>query len=356
MVGRLVSHKQPNGGAMQKTLKLTLLSLSLLLAHGIDRALAQANFYEGKTIRVIVGLAPGGGYDVYARTIARHMGKHIPGHPTFVVENMTGAGSIIAANHLFKIAKPDGLTIGHYLGGIALQQLLGKPGIEFDAQKFKYLGVPAQDNFIIGVHKSTGITDVNAWIASKQNVKFGGVGPGSGSDDIPKVLAATINLPAQVVSGYKGTSETRLAFNNGEVQATSNSWESTKSTWRNELDSGTLRVVLLATLKGHPELPKTPIAYNMAKTDEARKLMATVLRANSPTVRPFVAPPATPNDRVEILRKAFADTMKDPEFLAETKKARLDIDAADGAEQEQNVREMFKLEPALVNKLKDILK
>ena len=323
---------------------------------GVVPATAQTDFYQGKTVRIIVGLAPGGGYDVYARTIARHMGKHIPGHPSLVVDNMTGAGSIISANYLYKIAKPDGLTIGHYLGGIALQQLLGKSGIEFDALKFRYIGVPAQDNFIIGVHKSTGITDVNAWIASKQIVKFGGVGAGSGADDIPKVLAATINLPAQVVSGYKGTAETRLAFNNGEIHATSNSWESTKSTWRNELDSGNLRVVLQANFRSHPELTHIPVSYNMAKNDEAKILMATVLRANSPTVRPFVAPPATPADRVQILRKAFSDTMKDPEFLAETKKARLDVEAADGAELEQNVREIFKLEPALINKLKEILK
>jgi tripartite-type tricarboxylate transporter receptor subunit TctC len=242
------------------------------------------------------------------------------------------------------------------LGGIALQQLLGKSGIEFDALKFKYIGVPAQDNFIIGVHKSTGITDVNAWIASKQMIKFGGVGAGSGADDIPKILAATINLPAQVVSGYKGTAETRLAFNNGEVQATSNSWESTKSTWRNELDSGNLRVVLQANFKAHSDLPNVPVSYNMAKTEEAKKLMATVLRANSPTVRPFVAPPATPSDRVQILRKAYSDTMKDAEFLGEAKKARLDVEPADGAELEQNVREMFKLEPALINKLKEVLK
>lgn len=332
------------------------LALTLFAPLAASRTFAQNHFYEGKTIRIVVGLAPGGGYDVYARTIARHMGKHIPGHPTLVVENMTGAGSIIAANYLYRLAKPDGLTIGHYLGGIALQQLLGKPGIEFDALKFQYIGVPAQDNFIIGVHKSTGITDVHAWIASKQVVKFGGVGAGSGADDIPKVLAATINLPLQVVSGYKGTAETRLAFNNGEVQATSNSWESTKSTWRNELDSGNLRVVLQANLKSHPELTHVPVSYSLAKTEEAKKLMATVLRANSPTVRPFVAPPGTPSDRVRILRKAFADTMKDPDFLAETKKARLDIEPADGAELEQNVREIFKLEPALIGKLKEILK
>src|SRR5574341_467994 len=231
---------------MRVFVKPIALALVFVLAGETCLVFAQTNYYQGKTVRIVVGLAAGGGYDLYARTLARHLGKHIPGNPAVVVENMTGAGSIIAANYLYKVAKPDGLTIGHYLGGIALQQLLGKSGIEFDALKFKYIGVPAQDNFIIGVHKSTGITDVNSWIASKQIVKFGGVGAGSGADDIPKILAATINLPAHVVSGYKGTAETRLAFNNGEIQATSNSWESTKSTWRNELDSGNLRVVLPA--------------------------------------------------------------------------------------------------------------
>jgi tripartite-type tricarboxylate transporter receptor subunit TctC len=336
--------------------RIGLIILFLALAAGNTAAMAQTNFYEGKTVRVIVGLAAGGGYDLYARTLARHLGKHVPGNPAVVVENMTGAGSIIAANYLYKIAKPDGLTIGHYLGGIALQQLLGKPGIEFDARRFRYIGVPAQDNFIIGVHQSTGITDVHAWIASKQMVKFGGIGPGAGSDDIPKILAATINLPAQVVSGYKGTADTRLAFNNGEVQATSNAWESTKSTWKNELNSGMLKVVLQANLKTHPELKNIPVSYEMAKTAEAKALMATVLRANSPTVRPFMAPPGTPEERVRILRKAFMATMTDPELLAETKKANLDINPLDGADLEQNVREIFKLEPALIARLKEILK
>lgn len=335
---------------------IRLVVFFLMLAVWKTAALAQANFYEGKTVRIIVGLAAGGGYDLYARTLARHLGRHIPGNPAVVVENMTGAGSIIAANYLFKIAKPDGLTIGHYLGGIALQQLLGKSGIEFDARRFKYIGVPAQDNFIIGVHKSTGITDVHAWIASKQMVKFGGIGPGAGSDDIPKILAATIDLPAQVVSGYKGTADTRLAFNNGEVQATSNAWESTKSTWKNELNSGMLKVVLQANLKSHPELKNIPVSYEMAKTDEARTLMATVLRANSPTVRPFMAPPGTPEERAQILRKAFTATMSDPELVAEAKKANLDINPLDGAELEQHIKEIFKLDAAQIAKLKEILK
>jgi len=338
-----------------KSKAFNLLALGTLFL-AANQAIAQDGFYKNKTVRIIVGLAAGGGYDLYARTLARHLGKHIPGNPAVVVENMTGAGSIIAANYLFKVARPDGLTIGHYLGGIALQQLLGKSGIEFDALKFKYIGVPAQDNFIIGVHKATGISDVHSWIASKQVVKFGGVGAGSGADDIPKILAATINLPAHVVSGYKGTADTRLAFNNGEIHATSNSWESTKSTWRNELDSGMLRIVLHANFKAHPDLPNIPVAYNMVKSDEAKKLLATVLRANSPTVRPFMMPPGTPDDRVRILRKAFMDTWKDPDLLAEAKKANLDINADDGASLENNVKEMFKLDAAQIARLKEILK
>src|SRR5919109_2568977 len=151
---------------------LSTISLLFLLIHlQAAPALAQEPFYKGKTIRIIVGASAGGGYDTYSRTIARHMGKHIPGNPVFVVENMPGAGFLISANYMYKVAKPDGLTIGHFIGGLFLQQLLGKPEIEFDSLKFGYIGVPAQDHFILGVAKSTGITDAEKWIASKQLVK-----------------------------------------------------------------------------------------------------------------------------------------------------------------------------------------
>ena len=333
-----------------------ILSAVWLLALYGNGAWGQSNFYEGKTIRMIVGFTPGGGYDAYTRTIGRHLGKHIQGNPTIMVENMPGAGSMISANYTFKAARPDGLTIGHFIGGLFLQQLLGKPGIEFDAAKFQFVGVPAQDNFVIGVAKSTGINDVESWLASKQVVKFGGVASGSGSDDFPNILRATLGLPLQLVSGYKGTADVRLAFNSGEVAGLSNSWESTKSTWRKELDSGDLKLVLQATLKPHPEFPKLPMALNYAKSDEAKRLISTVARVHGPTVRPYVLPPNTPKDRVEIVRKAFMDTMKDPDFLAEAKKANLDINPDDGATLESNVKEILKLEPALVAKLKEFLK
>ena len=312
---------------------------------------AQEPYYRDKTIRLIVGLAPGGGYDLYSRVIARHIGKHISGNPTIVVENMTGAGSVIAGNYMYKAAKPDGLTIGHILGGLFLQQLLGNPAIEFDGRKFEYIGVPAQDHFLIGLSKATGITSFENWMASKKPVKLGGVAPGGATDDLPKVLEATLGLPIKVVTGYKGTGPVRLALDSGEVDGVCNAWESFKSTWRKQLESGDVVIILQATVKAHPDLPNIPVAFDFLKTEEARKLFQVVTRVHGPSVRPFFLPPGTPKERVKILRKAYMDTMKDAEFLADAKKAKLDLNPDDGAGLEQNVKEIFDLEPALVAKL-----
>jgi tripartite-type tricarboxylate transporter receptor subunit TctC len=337
---------------------IRLLAIGVLLGFTIWGASADAQepFYQGKTIRLIVGLAPGGGYDLYSRVIARQMGKHIPGNPTIVVENMTGAGSVIAANYMYKAAKPDGLTIGHILGGLFLQQLLGNPAIEFDGRKFEYIGVPAQDHFLIGLSKMTGITSFDGWMASKKSVKLGGVAPGGATDDVPKMLEATLGLPIKVVTGYKGTGPVRLAFDAGEVDGVCNAWESFKSTWRKQLESGDVVIILQATLKAHPELPNIPVAFDFLKTEEARKLFQIVTKVHGPSTRPFFLPPGTPKERVQILRNAFMATMKDPDFLADAKKAKLDLDPDDGAGLERNVKEIFDLEPALVAKLKEILK
>jgi len=138
--------------------QIMILSLvALCLSASSGSVSAQSPFYPGKTVRIIVGGSAGGGYDTYTRAISRHLGKHVPGNPTFVVENMTGAGSLIAANHVYKVARPDGLTIGHFIGGLILQHVLGKPGIEFDARKFEYLGVPAQDTTTVGIAKASGV-------------------------------------------------------------------------------------------------------------------------------------------------------------------------------------------------------
>ena len=336
---------------------VNFLAVSFLLQHiYFTPARAQEPFYKGKTVRIIVGASAGGGYDTYSRTIARHIGKHVPGNPTFVVDNMPGAGFLIAANHIYKVAKPDGLTIGHFIGGLFLQQLLGKPGVEFEGVKFGFIGVPTQDNYVIGISKKTGITSIDQWLSTKTVIKLGGVGPGSATDDIPKVFMATIGLPAQLVSGFKGTADVRLAYNSGEVQGVCNAWESFRATWPNELQSGDLTIVLNTTAKPLPELPNVPLSINYAKTDEARKLVQALVHSVGPAARPYVVPPGTPKDRIATLQKAFMETMKDPEFLADAKKAKLDINPLDGQELEQNVREMFKLDPALLPKAKEILK
>jgi tripartite-type tricarboxylate transporter receptor subunit TctC len=269
---------------------------------------------------------------------------------------MPGAGFLISANHMYKIAKPDGLTIGHFIGGLFLQQLLEKPGIEFDARRFEYVGVPAQDNYALGISKTTGLTSMDQWLSSKTAIKLGGVGVGSATDDIPKVLAATIGLPMQLVSGFKGTADVRLAFNSGEVQGVCNAWESFKATWRNELDTGSVLVVLQNTAKRHPDLPNVPLAIEYAKTDEAKRLINSLVHSVGPTARPYVLPPKTPKDRVMALRNAFIKTMKDADFLAEAAKAKLDINPLDGAELERNVHAVFNLDKALVPKAKEILK
>lgn len=341
---------------MLKTLKLLIAAIIATGGVASEAGASTHDFFAGKSIRMIVGLAAGGGYDTYTRVIGRHLGKHIPGNPAVIVENMTGAGSVIAANYVYKAVKPDGLVIGHYLGGLVLQQLMGNPGIEFDARKFEYLGAPAQDHFVIAVSKGTGITDVKKWLESKQVVKFGGVAPGGGNDDIPKILQATIGLPVRVVSGYKGSSAVRLAFNSGEVDAAAMSWESLKVTWKKEVDSGEAVLVLQAAMKSHSELKKLPVAADFLKDEQARRLFETVLRVHGPSVRPYVVSPGTPPERLQILRKAFSATLKDPEFLADTAKARLDIDPLSGEDLAQTVNEIFKIDAPLIDKLRVILK
>ena len=316
---------------------------------------AQEPFYQGKTIRMIVGLSAGGGYDTYTRVMARHLGKHIPGNPAVVVENMVGAGSLIAANHMYKVAKPDGLTIGHFIGGLFLQQLIGKPGIEFDGRKFEYLGAPAQDHQMVAIAKRTGINSVEQWIASRTIVKFGGVGAGSATDDITKVVKETLQLPIQLVSGYKGTAEVRLAFDSGEIDGLSNSWESFKSTWPKELEAGDIKMILQAVAKPHPELPNVRMVMDYAKTDFDRKVIKTGVHDYNPTARPYVFPPGTPKERLQILRKAFTDTMKDPEFIADAQKAKLDLSPLSGDELEKIVASFYRTEPAVVARLKEIL-
>lgn len=312
--------------------------------------------FEAKTIRIVVGFSAGGGFDAYSRAIARHMGKHIPGNPAIVVENMTGAGSIVAANHLYRIAKPDGLTIGNFHGFQILNQVLGGSGIEFDARKFEWLGVPVQDTGACALTRASGIANVDQWKAAKQPVKLGGVGPGDASYGMARVLKEVLGLPVQPIPGYKGTAEIRLAAESGELAGGCWQWESIKVIWRKALESGDANLVLQLVPKPHPEIPKVPLAASLAKTDEARTLLQAAVHDPNSITRPYSLPPGTPKDRVQILQKAFLDTMNDPEFLADAKKSQLDIQPVTGEEVEKTVARFFRLDAVLVAKLREILK
>lgn len=311
-------------------------------------------FYDGKTIRVIVGLAAGGGYDTYARLVARHLGKHVPGKPGVIVENMTGAGGLVAANHLYKVAKPDGLTMGHFNGSHMMGQVLGAPGIEFDARKFEFLGAVVKEDVVCGLTKASGITSVEKWMAARTPVKLGGVATGSPVDNSEKILKAALGLPLQIVSGYKGTAEIRLAADSGELAGACWAWESMRATWRAGLDAGQVVVILQLTDKGFPDLPGVPLAISLAKTDEARQLIQMAHYAGA-YARPFYLPPGTPKERVRILRTAFEETLKDKTFLAEAEKIKLTIDPVNADELTRMVTGLFTLDPVLLARLKDVL-
>ncbi len=339
---------------MLKQYVASLLAVACLCGARMGHAASTDNFYQGKTVRLIVAFSPGGGYDAYSRTIARHLGKHIPGNPTIVVENMTGAGGIIHANFMYQ-AKPDGLIIGNNAGGLILQQIMGARGIEFDGKKFEFLGAPGSDHHVCTLSRASGISSVERWFAAKEPVKFGGVGPGGGASDNARVLHAALGLPIRVIDGYKGTSDIRLAVESGELAGACFAWESFKTTWRKGLESGELNVVVQAMAKKHPDLPNVPLANDYVKTEEGRRLLKHGIQDTAMITRPYFLSPGTPKPRVELLRRAFADTLKNPEFLAEAKKASLDIQHVSGEDTDAVVQGLFKIEPEFIARMKQVL-
>jgi tripartite-type tricarboxylate transporter receptor subunit TctC len=335
--------------------RLLVLLAAVIVLGGADAASPQAPpFFEGKTVRIVVGLAAGGGFDTYARLMGRHLGKHIPGKPAVIVENMTGAGGLIAANYLYKIAKPDGLTVAHFNGSMMMGQVLGQPGIEFDARKFEFLGALVKEDVVCGFTRASGITTFDTWMAARTPVKMGGVSSGSPVDNSAKILKAALGVPVQVVSGYKGTAEIRLAADSGELAGACWAWESMRATWRSGLEGGQVVVVLQLAAKGFPDLPGVPLAINLAKTDEARQLIQMAHYAGA-YARPFTLPPGVPKERVRILRTAFEEMQKDKAFLAEADKMKLTIEPVTGDELTRMIHDLFALDPTLLARLKEVL-
>lgn len=330
--------------------RLIMASAGLFFFTAVGHATTH-NFYEGKVIRIVVGFSAGGAFDTYSRALSRHMRKHIPGNPTITVENMPGAGSLIAANQLYKAFKPDGLTIGNFIGSVLMGQVLGQKGIEFDARKFEYVGAPARYQPVCVFTKASGVTNLDKWIASKTPVKMGGIGQGTSGDNIIRILRATLGLPIQLVSGYKGMAEIRLSTEAGEVAGTC---FGPRAVWQKALDAEDVVPVLQVTPKPAPDFLKVPLAINLAKTEEARKLIEAGVHNDSAIALTYALPPGTPKDRVTLLRGAFMDTMRDGEFFAEVKKSRLEVDPVGGTEMEGIINDSFNLDAALIGKLKDI--
>ncbi|HKY06640.1 MAG TPA: tripartite tricarboxylate transporter substrate-binding protein [Candidatus Binatia bacterium] len=332
-----------------------MLLLSIFLApRWADAAAADQDFYRGKNIRIIVGFAAGGGFDAYARAIARHMGRHIPGNPSVIVDNMTGAGSRVAANFLFR-AQPDGLTIGNFIGSLILQQVMGDKGIEFDGNKFEWLGAPVQDESVCALTKASGINSLEDWFAAKKPVKLGGEAPGANDSDIPRILKAALNLPIQLIEGFKGTSNIRVAAEAGEVDGGCWTWASIRTTWANGLESGQVKAIIQVNAKKAADIPNVPNAIDYAKTPDARVLIESGTHAPSAILRAYAMPPGTPKNRVEVLRSAFNATMKDPEFLGEMKKSKLEINALTGTEVDSIVKKLFQMDAKNVAKIRDVL-
>jgi tripartite-type tricarboxylate transporter receptor subunit TctC len=335
------------------------LAATLILgsAPRLDAGSGGEEFFRGKVIRIIVGFSPGGGFDTFARIVARYMGKYVPGNPTVIVENMTGAGSLIAANHIYKVAKPDGLTLGAFNGNQILAQLVGGQGIEFDARKMEWMGAPGYNHDLCLLSQKTGIAGAEQWLASKTVFKLAGSAPGSTTDDVAKVLKEAIGLPMRLITGYKGTADMRVAVESGEVDGLCGfSWVSVRTTWRKAIETNLVSIMMQSAPKAHPDLPKVPLTISFAKSAEARQLIEAGVHQPGAITYSYSLPPGTPKDRVQILRRAFLQTVKDPDFLSESGKANLEIAPASGEEIEKAIDNLFKTPPAVVAKLKEVLK
>ena len=329
------------------TFRASAFCLGVLLNPIVRSPTLAQDFYKDKTLRFIVGQAAGGGYDTYTRTIARHIGKHIPGNPSAVVENMTGAGSLVAANYLYNNAKPDGLTIANWNSAFVLNQALGDRNIKFDARKFGWIGAPSKGVPVFVIMGFAGVKSFDEMLKSGKGIRVGGTAPGSHSIDLPLMLNKMLGTKFNVVSGYQGTAQVRLAMQRREVDGDFTNWESVVATRRDMLDArgdDRLLPLLIHSRLNDPEVKQTPLFSEILGSD----LNIATYKAYMSQMeyqRPLTVAPATPRKRLEILRRAFQATLADPEFQAQAAKSKLDITFVSGEEAERIVGEVLAISP-----------
>ncbi|HET7681269.1 MAG TPA: tripartite tricarboxylate transporter substrate-binding protein [Xanthobacteraceae bacterium] len=317
-------------------------------------AQSPAEFYKGKTVDMMVGYSAGGGYDVYARMVARYIGKHIPGNPTVVVKNLEGAGSLRLANALYNALPKDGTVLGTIARGGAFDPLLGNKAAQFDASKFNWIGSANDEVSVCVAWHTSGITKIEDTF--NKELVVGGTGPSADTDQFPRIVNGVLGTKMKIVSGYPGGNDVSLAMERGEVQGRCGwSWSSVLATRKDWYDTKKINVLVQMSLQKHPDLPNVPLVIDLANTPEEKQIL-TLVFARQALGRPFLAPPGIPQDRVDALRKAFMDTMKDPEFLAEAEKAKLEVNPISGEEVQKIVVEAYKVDPAIAKKTEELLK
>lgn len=335
-------------------MKIKTLS-ALLIAGSLAFSSVQAeddNFYEGKTIQVLVGLSAGGGYDSYARTLARHIGKHIPGNPDTVVRNVTGAGSMVLMNQLANTLPSDGTVFGTVGRGIAFEPMFGNKQAKFKPGELSWVGSLNNETSICASWHSSG---VSTWqeLRNKQ-LTVGSTGAGADTDLFPRVLSDLLDLKFVPIAGYPGGSDVVLAMERGEVQGRCGwSWSSVKSNHPDWVEDGDINLLLQMSLEKHPDLPDVPLVTELAETKEQAQVL-NLLFARQVMGRPFVAPPGVPAERLAMLRQAFADTVKDPEFLQDIKNQNLEISYVSGQKIQDILIEAGEYSQAVIDRIANI--
>jgi tripartite-type tricarboxylate transporter receptor subunit TctC len=342
--------------------KMVLVAVGFVIGIGsfssFPNSVAADGFYQGKSIRFVVGYAAGGGYDLVARLVGRHISNHIPGNPSVVVDNMTGAGSLIAANYTYKGAKPDGLTVGIWNGAFVLRQALGDKAVRLDGRKLGWIGAPTKGTPVCAIMARTGLTSFKDILESKKRIKMGATRAGSTYDDLPKILNKTLNTNFDVISGYTGTGTISVALRSGEVDGGCQTWESMRTTMRALLDGkGEDKMIpfLIHSRWEDPEVKDLPLIPEVIKGKD-NLAMYNAWVATYEFQRPFSLPPGTPKERVSILREAFAATMKDPKFLAEAKKSKMDITYVTPEQIEGYVEQIMAMTPKAKESLQFLIR
>jgi tripartite-type tricarboxylate transporter receptor subunit TctC len=337
------------------------LTLELLNPLNLEPAAAQTPpFYQGKTIRIVIGSSTGGGYDLWARVLARHYGKYIPGNPTILVQNMPGAASIVATNYLYNVAKPDGLTLGALLPATYFDQLVGRKEVQFDFAKIPWVGSPEQNDIIHYMRADSPYKSIEDIRKAKDPPRCGSSGTGTTGFYIPRLLDEVLGTKHTIVSGYPGGSEIDLAVQRGEVHC----WSPLVATYFGRepyiswQKTNYVRAVVQFGTKRDPRLGDVPTIYELMdqyKTSDAGKRLTRVILVAATLGRPIAVTPGTPPERIKLLREAYVKTLKDPELIAETKRQRWDIDPLTGEEMEKLAKEVMAQPKEVIERMKWVL-